>query len=182
MTNLLFTLLLLIPHASPKYILVDSSKNIKVAEHVRTSINLIPNVSLVTNSVFKKNEMLSLVTTLSTLPPFPAKLTGGVLRRQIKNKKVDGLILITKKGIYIINSKNSFGPYQIPKPSKALSIKFISKLQKPSLILRNKKSSKKISWWKNWIFWAGVGVITTTVIIFSLTSQEPDTIEVYLKY
>lgn len=156
-------------------------KDTGAAERVKAGINILTTVTPGGESVFPDKEKQALVTTLKSCCTFPDKLSVSLLQKQIVNRKLSFLVVLTSKGIFIITQTENHGPFALPNQRQSLPSKVIS-------ILSGFKTKKRVikeektPWFKNWMFWTGAAVITASIIIFSIASQTDDSIDIYLKY
>ncbi|MBU1218925.1 hypothetical protein KKF34_10915 [Myxococcota bacterium] len=179
--NILFILIL---STAPLPLIETINLDLKDAgtvERVKTGINILTTVTPGGETVFPDKEKQALVTTLKSCCSFPDKLSISLLQKQLVNRKLRYLVVLTSKGIFILTTNRNYGPYALPTqrqslPSQVIKILSGVKTEKP------KTSTEKPPWWKNWMFWTGAVVITASIIVFSIASQSDDSIDVYLKH
>ncbi|MBN2723497.1 MAG: hypothetical protein JXR95_05435 [Deltaproteobacteria bacterium] len=160
-------------------------KDSGAAERTVVGLRVLTTVTTGGEAVFPEKEKKALETTLKSCCSFPGKLAESLIRKQLHNRRLDWLVILTGKGIFVVGKKTIHGPFQPPAPRGALNVSltdiFLKKNQAP-VKRENKDKYEKTPWWKNWIFWTGVVAITSGVIVFSVINQTDDNIDVHLKY
>jgi hypothetical protein len=186
LSNLLF-IMVMAATPLPKISVINLSLSDKGSvARINTSIAVLPTIVLSTQGEFSDKKKKSLVSILKTLGKFPSTLATGILKKQLVEKKLNKIVVLTSSGIYLVSSHGVKGPWKIPGVRSALPIEFMRKLNNLNSAKTKKGSGKSkikhVAWWKNWIFWTGVTIITGSILTFSMLNQEPDRVEIHLTY
>ncbi|MDA3863908.1 MAG: hypothetical protein PF689_08590 [Deltaproteobacteria bacterium] len=158
-----------------------TGKSKALGQKLITQINLLPNLNLASPAKFPKSDKSSIRKTLATLPDFPAKLARNILEKQLTNRKLEALLLLAHKKIYLLTGKALHGPFAYLPKNKSLPTALLTQLQK---LNKNKlqKAKKMKPWYKSWLFWTGLTVISGTIAIITYANQEPDTVNIHINY
>lgn len=159
-----------------------TKKNKALSRKLITQVNLLSNLNLANPAKFPKSDKNSLRKTLATLPDFPAKLARNILEKQLTNRKIEALLLLlSNKKIYLLTAKSLHGPFSYLPKKKSLPmvlVKQLKNLNKSKL----QKAKKMKPWYKSWLFWTGLTVISGTIAIITYANQEPDTVNININY
>ncbi len=153
-------------------------------ERVHTALAVLPTVSLATVGSFPDAEKKSVAATLKTLGRFPTKLGLALIRKQLRRRNITTAVVLSQKSIYVVTTGLLRGPWAIPGPRAALSVDLVEFLSSPFPKKSRTRAvaTAQVPWWKNWIFWTGVVVITGSIVAFSLLTQDPDSVDVHVRY
>ncbi len=175
--------LLLAAPAQPKVSLLILHKgHPKSVERTRTALAVLPTITLTLERTFPEAHKTSIATTLNSLGRFPSRLGLGILRKQLQKRGIDALVVAAVRGLYLVTKETIRGPYGFPGPKQTLDPALLQALsysnRHPS---RVRKKRRPVSWWKNWIFWTGVALVTGGVVALSIISQQPETVEIHVR-
>ncbi|MBU1239550.1 hypothetical protein KKF84_05780, partial [Myxococcota bacterium] len=185
MTIFLLLTLMTAPAAQPSqpvvtFLNVDCADKGAV-ERLHTSLAVMPTITLATVGNFPDKEKLSVATTLKSLGRFPTSLGLALIRKQLSRRSITAMVVLTTQGLYMVTRHSLKGPWKIPGPREALPQTLVERLTKSNHKPPVKRpAAAEVPWWKNWVFWTGVAVITGSILAFSLLTQDPESVDVHV--
>ncbi len=186
MSTLLFSLILLSAplEADPKpavaLINLDHPDTGAFAR-LQTMLQLHPGLRLLSAAEFTPEQQASLRSTLRAVGAYPDPLVRAVLEKHRVHLKIDRWVILTSGGLYVQGPGAVFsGRFAVPGPKAQLSEPFLLLLQKPRASDRGRTTGSAAPFYRNWLFWTGVGVIVGGLAAMSLLSQQPTDVEVHV--
>ncbi|MBU1243108.1 hypothetical protein KKD52_07810 [Myxococcota bacterium] len=148
---------------------------------VQTMLALQPAVRLLSETEFTPEQQASLKSTLQAVAAYPDPLVRAVLEKHRVHLKIDRWVILTARGLYVQGPGEAFsGPFAVPGPKGRLSEAFLLLLQKPQPPARRSSTGAQAPFYRNWLFWTGVGVIVGGLTVMSLLAQEPTDVDVHV--
>ena len=187
MTSLLLFSLLLGAPASPEpqprvALLVLDTKDPGAVARVETILRLMPEIRFLTEAEFPAERHAALRTTLQTVAEYPDPLVRAVIEKQRLSLKLDRWVILTSRGLFVQDAgEQPQGPYPVPGPrGQGLSESFLGLVQKPISPPPRPAAVVTPPFYRNWLFWTGVGVIVGGLAAMSLLSRDPGEVEVHV--
>jgi len=185
MSNLLFLVLLFTtppPEPKPTVALINlDHPGAGEFARVQTMLALQPAIRLLPETEFTPEQQASLKSTLQAVAAYPDALVRAVLEKHRVHMKIDRWVILTARGLYVQGPREAFtGPFVVPGPRGRLSETFLMLLQKPQPAAQPPSTSAQSPFYRNWLFWTGVGVIVGGLTAMSLLAQEPTDVEVHV--
>jgi len=148
---------------------------------VQTMLQLHPGLRLLSLAEFTPEQQAALKSTLRAVGAYPDPLVRAVLEKHRVHLKIDRWVILTTGGLYVQGSSAAFpGPFVVPGPRGQLGEEFLLLLQKPQPPVRLRPVVSAEPFYRNWLFWTGVGVIVGGLAAMSLLAQEPTDVEVHV--
>ncbi len=185
-TLLLFSLLLSAPAApAPKprvALLVLDTADAGAVARVETILRLMPEVHFLSEAEFPAERHGALRTTLKTVAEYPDPLVRAVIEKQRLSLRLDRWVILTGRGLFVQEAgEQAHGPYPVPGPRGAgLSEGFLDKVQRSVTPVSRPAAVVTPPFYRNWLFWTGVGVIVGGLAAMSLISRDPGEVEVHV--
>jgi hypothetical protein len=186
MSNLFFLVMLFsvpaAPEARPTVALINlDHPGAGEIARVQTMLALQPAIRLLPDTEFTPEQQASLRSTLQAVAAYPDALVRAVLEKHRVHMKIDRWVILTTRGLYVQGPQEAFfGPFAVPGPRGRLSEAFLLLLQKPQPPSRRPSATVQAPFYRNWLFWTGVGVIVGGLTAMSLLAQEPTDVEVHV--
>jgi hypothetical protein len=140
-----------------------------------------PSIRLRSEAEFTPVQQDALKSTLLAVAAYPDPLVRAVLEKHRVHMKLDRWVILTTRGMYVQGPMEAFsGPFPLPGPKGQLSEAFLLLLQKPQAPAKRPTGTSPAPFYRNWLFWTGVGVIVGGLTVMSLLSQEPSDVEVHV--
>jgi len=148
---------------------------------VRTMLALQPAIRLLSDGEFTPEQQAALKSTLKAVAAYPDPLVRAVLEKHRQHLKIDRWVILTTGGLFIQGPGDaSAGPFAVPGPKGQLSENFLLLLQKSRSPQLRSKDAVREPFYRNWLFWTGVGVIVGGLTAMSLLASEPTDVEVHV--
>jgi len=151
-------------------------------ERVRTMLQLHPGLRLVPPGELPDGRLAALRSTLQAVGEYPDPLVRAVLEKHRHQLRLDRWVVLTTRGLFVQGPRDVFaGPFPVPGPRGQLAEGLLLLLQRPDPV-RSRPVSGTLSppFYRNWLFWTGVGVIVGGLTAMSLLSQDPTDVEIHV--
>ncbi len=151
-------------------------------ERIRTMLQLHPGLRLVSPGELPEGRLTALRSTLQAVGEYPDPLVRAVLEKHRFQLRLDRWVVLTARGLFVQGPRDVFaGPFPVPGPRGQLAEELVLLLQRPdSVRTRPGVGAAPPPFYRNWLFWTGVGVIVGGLTAMSLLSRDPTDVEVHV--
>lgn len=150
-----------------------------VVERLATMLAISPQVRLLPASVFPEDRQEAVRKTITDVAPYPDPLARSILDKHLASIQGQMWVVIVKEKMYIQRAGGHVdGPFPLPGPTGKLPEAFVEKLSVAAPPVKSRPSASPGPFYRNWLFWTGVGVIAGVMVAVAVVSQDPREVEV----
>lgn len=154
-----------------------------VSERLSTMLALIPKVRLLPSSAFPEDRQDAIRKVVAGIAPYPDPLAKSVLKKHLDAIGADGAVIVAAGQLYIQTKTGLHeGPFSLPGLRGKLPDMLVEKLCALAVSSgTNTHSShprQTKPFYRNWLFWTGVGLIVGAIATVSFVSRDSQEVEV----
>ncbi len=150
-------------------------------ERLSTMLALIPQIRLLPRSAFPEDRQEAVRKAISGVAPYPDPVARAVLEKHIQAAGAVAGVIVAGNRIHLQHAKTHHGPYAMPGPSGKLPdplVERLCSLSQRERGIETKQPATREPFYRNWLFWTGVGIIAGTMVAVSILSQDTREVEV----
>lgn len=151
-----------------------------VSVRLATMLGLIPQIRLLPPTAFPEERQDAIRKTLAGVAPYPDPLARVVLKKHLGALKASAVVLAGGR-LYLQTAAGAYqGPFLLPGPGGKLPDALVERLCSLSALsaVASASGQPREPFYRNWLFWTGVGLIVGAMVTVSVLSRDAQDVEV----